>query len=120
MRARMLSLSLVTVLLLAAAPAFAHDSLSPVGAAHNWLPREDWSAFHWSPFDELRLAHLLGITHRDLYDYQANDHQTLAELAVARGIDPVALREELLAPWKGHVSRAQLRLLRNHTSRVLT
>jgi hypothetical protein len=100
--------------------ASAHDSLSPPGARHNWLPTEDWSAFHWSPFDELRLAHLLGITHRELYDYQSNDHQTLADLALSRGISARKLREDLLAPWKGHVSRAQLRVLRNHTSRMLT
>lgn len=105
---------------LVAAPASAHDSLAPPGARHNWLPTEDWSAFHWSPFDEVRLAHLLGITHRELYDYQSNDHQTLAELAVARGIDPMTLREQLLAPWKGRVSGARLRVLRNHTSRMLT
>src|SRR6188508_993487 len=111
---RLLSFVVVTALL-AAAPASAHDSLSPPGARHNWLPTEDWSAFHWSPFDELRLARLLGISHRELYDYQANDHQTLAELATARGIDPRTLREDLLAPRKGHVSHAQLRVLRNHT-----
>jgi hypothetical protein len=120
MRASMLWLVVAVAVLMPLAPASAHDSLSPPGAPHNWLPKEDWSAFHWSPFDELRLAHLLGITHRELYDYQSNDHQTLAELAVARGIDPVTLREQLLAPWKGHVSRAQLRVLRNHTSRMLT
>jgi lambda repressor-like predicted transcriptional regulator len=120
MCARTLSLSLLAALLLLAAPASAHDSLAPPGAPHNWLPKEDWSAFHWSPFDELKLARLLGVTHRELYDYQADDHRTLAELAVARGIAPTTLREELIAPWKGHVTRAQLRVLRNHTSRMLT
>jgi hypothetical protein len=34
--------------------------------------------------------------------------------------NPLALRERLLAPWKSHVSGAQLRVLRNHTSRMLT
>jgi hypothetical protein len=114
---------LVTVLLATlaiAAPATAHDSLAPPGARHNWLPTEDWSAFHWSPFDELRLAQLLGITHHELYDYQSDDHRTLAQLAVSRGINPRTLREDLLAPWKGRVSRARLRALRNHTSRMLT
>jgi hypothetical protein len=122
MRARMrtLSLGLLAALALASAPASAHDSLSPPGARHNWLPTEDWSAFHWSPFDELRLAQLLGISHREVYDYQSDDHRTLAALAVARGIDPRTLREDLLAPWKGKVTRAQLRVLRNHTSRMLT
>src|SRR4051812_12222077 len=109
--ARTLSLTLLAALLLLAAPASAsaHDSLSPPGAPHNWLPKEDWSAFHWSPFDELQLARILGVTHRQLYDYQADDHRTLAALAVARGIEPTTLREQLIAPWKGHVTRAQLR-----------
>jgi hypothetical protein len=117
---RAFALSLLTAVVLATAPASAHDSLAPPGARHNWLPKEDWSAFHWSPFDELRLVRLLGITHRALYDWQSNDHQTLAQLAVTRGIDPHDLREQLLAPWKGRVPRAQLRVLRNHTSRMLT
>jgi hypothetical protein len=116
----MLPLLAVAAILIALPTASAHDSHAPPGAPHNWLPKEDWSAFHWSPFDEMRLAHLLGITHRQLYDYQSNDHQTLAELAVSRGIDPVVLREQLLEPWKGRVSSAQLRVLRNHTSRMLT
>jgi hypothetical protein len=68
----------------------------------------------------MRLVHLLGITHRQLYDWQSNDHQTLAELAVSRGVQPLQLREDLLAPWRGKVPRAQLRILRNHTSRMLT
>jgi hypothetical protein len=117
---RTLALSALAALVLAAAPAPAHDSLAPPGARHNWLPTEDWSAFHWSPFDEMRLVRLLGITHRALYDWQANDHQTLAQLAETRRIDPRDLREQLLAPWKGRVNRAQLRVLRNHTSRMLT
>jgi hypothetical protein len=112
-------LAFVAVLVLCT-PACAHDSLAPPDARHNWLPHEDWSAYHWSPFDELRLTRLLGISHRALYDYQSDDHRTLAELAGARGIRPVQLREELLEPWKGRVPVARLRVLRNHTSRMLT
>jgi hypothetical protein len=104
----------------APAPAHAHDTQAPPGARHNWLPREDWSAYHWAPFDELRLARLLGITHRELYDYQADDHRTLAALAISKGIEPVELRETLLAPWRGRVPAQHLRELRNHTSRMLT
>jgi hypothetical protein len=113
-------IALVGSLLAAGSSAVAHDSLAPPNAGHNWLPKEDWSAYHWSPFDEMRLVRLLGMTHRALYDYQSDDHKTLAELAVARGINPVELREELLTPWKGLVSRKQLRVLRNHTSRMLS
>ena len=117
--ARRVFLGLV-VTVAVAAPASGHDSLSPATARHNWLPKEDWSAFHWAPVDEVRLARLLGVTHRELYEYQADDHRTLAQLALSKGIDPLALREELLAPWKGRVPRAHLRVLRRNTSRLMT
>lgn len=103
-----------------AAPARSHDTLAPPQTRHNWLPTEDWSAYHWSPFDERRLARLLGISHRELYEYQADDHRTLAALAISKGIDPARLREDLLEPWKGRVPSGRLRQLRNHTSRMLT
>lgn len=124
-RNRVLALAataLATVACLAAAPAAqAHDSLAPPTAGHNWLPKEDWSAFHWSPFDERLLAKLLGISRFELYMYQADDHQSLADLAISRGVDPAVLREQLLAPWKRvFATKRQLRVLRNHTSRMLS
>jgi hypothetical protein len=101
----------------AASPASAHDSLAPVGVAHNWLPNEEWVHRHWIPFDERELARALGLGRRELEAYLYNDHNTLAALAQARGAELEALVERLLAAW-GDVP--QLDVLRERTLRLLT
>ena len=98
----------------------AHDSLSPPGAAHTWLPDEDWVMRHWLPFDERALTARLALRARDLEAYLYNDHHALSDLARARGLDPAQLRDELVAPWRPLVDDERYALLRDRTERVLT
>jgi hypothetical protein len=98
----------------------AHDSLAPAGAAHNWLPAEEWVYRHWIPFDEQVLKVALGLKRRDLEAYLYNDHHTLAELAVARGVDPERLADQLVAPWRTIADPAHVTMLRGRTMRLLT
>ena len=63
---------------------YAHDSLAPAAASHNWLPEEEWVTRHWIPFDEQALKAALGLRRRDLQGYLYNDHRALATLAQAR------------------------------------
>jgi hypothetical protein len=98
----------------------AHDSLAPAGAPHTWLPNEDWVHRHWLPFDERQLTARLGLRPRELESYLYNDHRSLAALALARGLDVEALRDELTAPWRGLVDGARYELLRERTQRLLT
>ncbi|HYH87872.1 MAG TPA: hypothetical protein VEX67_01495 [Solirubrobacteraceae bacterium] len=98
----------------------AHDSLSPVGAPHTWLPGEDWVMRHWVPFDEQALIRRLDLRGRGLEAYLYDDHHALSDLALARGLDPAQLRDELVAPWRPIVDDARYELLRERTQRVLT
>ena len=97
-----------------------HDSLSPAGASHTWLPDEDWVMRHWVPFDERALINRLALRSRDLEAYLYDDHHALSDLALARGLDPAQLRDELVAPWRPLVDDARYELLRERTERVLT
>jgi hypothetical protein len=118
---RWLSAALATACLIVPAPdAGGHDDLAPPGAAHDWLPDEDWIARHWVPFDERTLTARLGIRSRDLEAYLYDDHHPLADLARARGLDIAALRDELVAPWRSTVDVTRYTLLRERTERVLT
>jgi hypothetical protein len=118
---RWLSAALATACLIVPAPdAGGHDDLAPPGAAHDWLPDEDWIARHWVPFDERTLTARLGIPSRDLEAYLYDDHHPLADLARARGLDIAALRDELVAPWRSTVDVTRYTLLRERTERVLT
>lgn len=103
-----------------AAGAFGHDSLSPAGAPHRWLPKEDWVYRHWIPFDEQTLKARLGLTGRQLEGYLYNDHRSLDQLAAARGIPLAQLEDELLQPWDGVADEARLAILRDRTHRILT
>ena len=115
--------ALVTALLpprvLGPAASRAHDSLAPLGASHNWLPEEEWVGRHWIPFDEQALKAELGLQRRDLHAYLYNDHHTLADLARARGLEPQALADRLVAPWQG-ITDAHRAVLRERTLRILT
>jgi hypothetical protein len=92
----------------------AHDPRAPPGAEHNWLPHREWVRFHWVPFDEADLHRALSIDGQAVYHWLSDDHRTLAQLALRRGLDPDALVEELVAP---HGSAP---ILRRRAHRVLT
>ena len=98
----------------------AHDSLSPPGAPHTWLPDEDWVVHHWIPFDERQLTSRLGLRPRELEAYLYDDHRSLAQLAAARGLDVDTVRDELVAAWWPRVDEQHFELLRERTQRVLT
>ncbi len=100
--------------------AVAHDSLSPAGAPHTWLPDEDWVMRHWLPFDERTLSARLGLRDRELEAYLYNDHRALADLARARGILVASLRDELVGRWRSLVDEQRYLVLRDRTERVLT
>ena len=104
----------------AATSAIAHDNLAPAGAAHNWLPGEEWVYRHWIPFDEQVLKVALGLQRRELEAYLYNDHHTLAELAAARGVDAEQLANHLVAPWRPIADPAHVTMLRDRTMRLLT
>jgi hypothetical protein len=106
--------------LCAATNAIAHDSLAPPGAAHNWLPGEEWVYRHWIPFDEQMLEDALGLERRELEAYLYDDHHALAGLARARGVDPERLADHLVAPWQPIVDPAHVAMLRDRTMRLLT
>ena len=98
----------------------AHDSLAPAGARHTWLAEEDWIAYHWIPFDEQALKRALGLRGRELQAYLYNDHHTLADLALRRGLDVESLADQLVAPWRGRADEERMALLRDRTLRLLT
>ena len=100
--------------------ATAHDSLSPPGAPHTWLPDEDWVMHHWLPFDERALKTRLALQAGDLEAYLYNDHHALTDLARARGLDVALLRDQLVAPWRPLVDDQRYALLRERTERILT
>jgi hypothetical protein len=107
--------------LIAAAPAIGHDSLQPPGTPHGWLPDEEWVMQHWMPFDETRLYAALGIDNVALERWLRNDHHTIAELAVRKtGLQPDALADQLVDPWRAVVGPGRLAELRERTIRVLT
>jgi hypothetical protein len=100
--------------------AIAHDNLAPRGAPHRWLPHEPWVMQHRIPFDEARLQAALGLRGRQLESYTLDDHHRLADLARWRGLDPDALADELVAPWRSQVGDDELAVLRKRTMRLLT
>jgi hypothetical protein len=109
-----------TIALGSTAIAPAHDSLAPHGAPHTWLPKEQWVARHWIPFDEQLLKRELGLRGRELEAYLYDDHRTLAALARRRGIAPEQLADRVLAPWGLPAGDARLALLRDRALRILT
>lgn len=101
--------------------AVGHDTKAPAHASHNWLPKIDWVAFHWSPVDEKQLAAALKMTHLQLYELQADDHIALDTVAKRQGINPAKLRSELFKPWnKAKLTSAQARAIKRRISLVLS
>lgn len=107
------------VALLVAATAMAHDSHAPEGAAHRWLPDEEWVMRHWVPFDEARLYDELGVTEARVFDWLANDHRTIADLAERRGVER-GLARRLVADWRGKVGDSRYRELLRRARDMLT
>jgi hypothetical protein len=113
------------VLVVAAAPARAADSLAPPGAPRSWLPHEDWVLEHWLPYDQNTLFRLLGVNLEQVRNYFESEPSapavpTLAALARSRGLNVQVLAHELVAAWHPRVSRAQYALLLNRAMRSLT
>ena len=115
-----LAAALVAVGTWAAVPSGAHDSLSPKGAHHHWLPNESWSHKHWLPYDEAALYSILGVDTQTLFDWLADDHHTVAQLARRRGVDPRTLAKRLMAPRRASLTRARYRVLLARAERTIT
>ena len=105
---------------LVAATAIAHDSHAPDGAAHRWLPDEEWVMRHWIPFDEARLYDELGVTEARVFDWLANDHRTIADLAERRGVRVHGLARRLLAGRREEVGKRQYAILLRRARDMLT
>jgi hypothetical protein len=103
-----------------ASVALAHDSHSPPGAPHRWLPDEEWVMAHWIPFDEARLYSELGVDEARVFDWLLNDHRTIADLAERRGVRLRGLAGRLLANRRPHVTDRQYRILKRRANDVLT
>lgn len=104
-----------------AASSRAHDSKIPANANHNYLPTIDWIAFHWSPVDEVQLAEALGMSHVELYNFQADDHQSLDGLARNRRISLSKLRARLYEQWKAErLTPSQSREIKRRISLMLS
>lgn len=91
--------------LLGGPPAVAHDAPMPPGHRHGLLPNERWVMQHWSPLDEQTLATALGMPPAQIEAFLYNDHHTLAQLAIARGVDIETL-VHTLAAWTAIVPSA--------------
>ncbi len=83
---RALAAALCTALL-GPATVLAHDAPMPGGLRHGLLPDEPWVMQHWSPLDEATLAQALDIPVKQVEAFLYNDHHTLAQLALAHGLD---------------------------------
>ncbi|HEX8052866.1 MAG TPA: hypothetical protein VF517_07730 [Thermoleophilaceae bacterium] len=103
-----------------AVPSGAHDSLAPRAAHHHWLPNEMWSHKHWVPYDESRLYALLGVDTRELFEWLADDHHTIAQLARRHGVDPRTLAKRLMEPRRASLSGAEYRTLLDRAERTIT
>jgi hypothetical protein len=110
----------VLVVAVTAVPSGAHDSRAPRGAHHHWLPNEPWSHKHWVPYDESRLYAILGIDTQTLFDWLADDHHTVAQLARQRGVDPRGLAKRLMKPRRSSLSAAQYRVLLDRAERTIS
>jgi hypothetical protein len=113
------------VLVVAAAPARAADSLAPPGAPRSWLPHEDWVLEHWLPYNQNTLFTILGVNLEQVQNYFESDPNapavpTLAALARSRGLNVRRLANELVSSWHPRVSRAQYAVLLNRAMRTLT
>jgi hypothetical protein len=102
--ARILLIAMSAVLL-GGSPAVAHDAPMSPGLRHGLLPNERWVMQHWSPLDEQTLAHALCLSLPQVEAFLYNDHHTLAQLAIARGLDFETL-VGTLAAWTANVPAA--------------
>jgi hypothetical protein len=101
----------------AAAGADRPDPAAPAGASANWLPTEPWVMNHWLPYDGAALADALGVEFKDLALLIDDGRDvSLAEVARRRGLRPATVLRQLLAPWRGKVAPAQLRVLRQRAA----
>src|SRR3954466_1286404 len=97
------------------------DSLAPAGAPAHWLAPEDWVYNHWLPYDEGRLYALLAVTRGDIWRQLRDDRHNLAELARVHGWpSPAKLAAALVAPRRGQVTPAMLRVLEARALRTIT
>jgi Tol biopolymer transport system component/plastocyanin len=97
------------------------DSLAPADAPAHWLPPEAWVYNHWLPYDEGRLYALLGVTRGDIWRQLRDDRHNLAELARVHGWpSPAKLAAALVAPRRGQVTPAMLRVLEARALRTIT
>jgi AraC-like DNA-binding protein len=103
-----------------AVPTGAHDSRAPRNAHHHWLPNEVWSHKHWVPYDEADLYAALGIDTRTLFEWLADDHRTVAQLARRRGVDPKTLAKRLMAPRRASLTKTEYRVLLDRAERTIT
>ncbi len=77
--------------------------------------------FHWIPFDQSKLWATTGIKPLEFRHWiNDDDNHTLALLIEKHGKDPDAVSRELMAPWKGKVSAAQLAELSRRTGELMT
>lgn len=105
---------------LSAAPAAGRDSLAPAGSSDHWLPKEDWVYRHWLPFAQADLERELGLGPGQLEAFLFDDRRTLVELARAKGMDPAALRDRLVAPVVSGLGPDRAAVVRERAWRVLT
>jgi hypothetical protein len=120
LRALATGLLLALVAVVWTVPSGAHDSKSPRGAHHHWLPNEPWSHKHWIPYDEATLYSVLGVDTPTLFKWLADDHHTIAQLARRRGVDPAGLAARLMNPRRASLSAAQYRVLLERAERTIT
>jgi Tol biopolymer transport system component len=100
--------------------ASAQDSLAPKGALPHWIPNDDWVYEHWLPYDETRLYRLLGTDRGGIWRHLRDDAvHDLAQLAHRRGMTAAQLADRLVAPRRGHVSKARLATLRARAYRIV-
>jgi len=112
-------LASTAILLAAAAPAPAQDSLAPKGAPKQWLPNEQWVNLIWLPYDEARLYELLGHDRGYVFRW-VRDEKTLAQLAAKRGWSVDRLADALVAPRRARLTGRQYAAVRERAERTLT
>jgi hypothetical protein len=97
----------------------AADPLAPPGSPSFWLPSASWVQQRWLPYRELDLFRILHTDKRDLLLW-LNDHRGLGDLVRARHLNLRHVESELMAPWRGKVSRQQYQVLWVRTDRTFT
>jgi hypothetical protein len=118
---RLVSLLVALIALALPAQGWAADPDAPPGAPPEWLPNEPWVGNHWLPYKEGRLLRILGIDRATLGGAQGiNDDVTLCDVSRRHGKNPDKVLRKLVRPWRGEVSPAQYRELRQRARRTFT